>query len=163
MKKVFIVFVLIFNSFFSFSQTFTQEVRASGGGYYVQINGSLQFTIGEPLIETYSNTSAKLYQGFEQGSYALVSVTELPILTDLKVNLFPNPSFGIFNLAIESRVISIFSVDVIDFQGKIIFHKEISANNSEQINLNDFSSSIYYVIISNAEISYLKTFKIEKL
>ena len=163
MKNFFILFILTVNSLFSYSQTFTQEVKASAGGFYQQINGSMQFTIGEPLTETYSNSSAKLYQGFEQGSYTLVSVTELPILTDLDVNLYPNPSLGIFNLAIESKVVSIFAIDVIDYQGKNIIHKEISANNLEQLNLSDFSSSIYYVTISNAELSYLKTFKIIKL
>ena len=145
------------------AQTFTQEVKASGGGFYQQINGSIQFTIGEPLTETYSNSSAKLYQGFEQGSYTLVSVSELPMLTDLDVNLYPNPSLGIFNLAIESKAVSIFVIDVIDYQGKNIIHKEIYPNNLDQINLSDFSSSIYYVTISNVEISYLKTFKIIKL
>lgn len=162
MKQLFIISFIITNCFILNAQTFTQEVKSSGGGYYQQINGSMQFTIGEPLTETYSNSSAKLYQGFEQGSYSIVSVTELPVLTDLKVNLYPNPSSGIFNVNIESNENLIFQINVFDAQGKVIVQKEITSKSNESIDLSDFASSIYYVSISNVDNNYLKTFKIIK-
>ena len=68
--KLLLLFTLAFLAYsLSPAQTFTQEVNASTGGYYKQINGSLQFTIGEPLIETYSTAQTKLSQGFQQGHY----------------------------------------------------------------------------------------------
>jgi len=162
MKHIFIIFFFITNCFVLNAQTFTQEVKTSGGGYYQQINGSMQFTIGEPLAETYTNSSAKIYQGFEQGDYSIVSVIELPILNDLDVNLYPNPSSGIFNVNIESNETSIFRIDVIDAKGQTIIHKEIISKTIELIDLSGLSSSIYYVSITNADKNYLKTFKIIK-
>lgn len=162
MKHIFIISFIITNCFALNAQTFTQEVKTSGGGYYQQINGSMQFTIGEPLTETYINSSAKLYQGFEQGSYSIVSVSELPVLTNLEVNLYPNPSSGIFNLNIESNENLIFGINVIDAQGKSIINKEITAKSIELIDLSHFASSIYYVSITNADKNYLKTFRILK-
>ncbi|MCE9539997.1 MAG: T9SS type A sorting domain-containing protein [Bacteroidetes bacterium] len=162
MKRTIIISFIITNCFILNAQTFTQEAKTSGGGYYHQINGSMQFTIGEPLTETYTNSSAKLYQGFEQGSYSIVSVTELPMLTDLDVNLYPNPSTGIFNLNIESTETSTFKIDVINALGKSIIYKEITTKNIELIDLSGFASSIYYVSITNAGKNYLKTFKIIK-
>lgn len=162
MKHTIIISFIITNCFILNAQTFTQEAKTSGGGYYQQINGSMQFTIGEPLTETYTNSSAKLYQGFEQGDYSIVSVTELPVLNDLDVNLYPNPSSGIFNLNIESNESSVFRMNVIDAQGKSIVNKEITAKSIELIDLSGFSSSIYYVTITNADKNYLKTFKIIK-
>lgn len=144
------------------AQTFTQDAKTCGGGYYHQINGSMQFTMGEPLSETYINSSAKLYQGFEQGSYTIVSVTEFPILTDLEINLFPNPSSGIFNLNIESNETSVFKINVIDAQGKAIWCKEITSKSIEHIDLSTFGGSIYYVSVTNLNKNYQKFFKIIK-
>ena len=49
MRNLLFVIFLIFCNCSIKAQTFTQEVNSSGGGYYQQINGSMQFTIGEPL------------------------------------------------------------------------------------------------------------------
>lgn len=144
------------------AQTLTQEVNASSGGYYKQINGSIQFTIGEPLTETYSDSTAKLYQGFEQGSYIITSVTELPLIAGLDVNLYPNPSSGVFNFKIKSDFNTLFKVEVTDAQGKLILQKEINSNGLESIDLSNFAYSIYYVTVANTEKNYLKTFKIAK-
>ena len=56
----------MFAANFITAQTITQEVYSSGGGYHTQINGSLQFNIGEVLVEDYQNTNCHLQQGFEQ-------------------------------------------------------------------------------------------------
>ena len=144
------------------AQTFTQEVNASGGGYYSQINGSLQFTIGEPITEAYSNNSTRLYNGFEQGSYIILAVNELPPIIDLNVTIFPNPSSGIINLNIESKETSLFKVYIIDALGKLVFQKEITANAIETINLENYRSAMYYVTVSNTELNYIKSFKIIK-
>lgn len=144
------------------AQTLTQEVKASSGGFYKQINGSMQVTMGEPLTESYNNSIAKLHQGFEQGSYALVSVEELTVIENLAVNLFPNPSNGIFKIDIKSADVITFIIDVKDVLGKNIINKTVKSNEIEPIDLTVFASSIYYVSISNADKNYLKTFKIIK-
>lgn len=162
MKKTLVIFFVLTNCFVLNAQTFTQEVNSSAGGYYKQINGSMQFTIGEPLTETYTDTTATLYQGFQQGSYIIVSVTEQPIIADLNISLYPNPSSGIFNLKVESNETTVFKIDVVDAQGKCIIHKETNSKNSEAIDLSNFASSIYYVTITNTEKNYIKTFKIIK-
>ena len=152
-----IIFACVLNA-----QTLTQEVKASSGGFYQQINGSMQVTMGEPLTESYSNSSAKLYQGFEQGSYAIVSVEELTTIENLNVNLFPNPSNGIFKVDIKSDDVVTFTIDVKDVLGKTIISKSVKSNEIETIDLTAFASSMYHLSISNTEKNYLKTFKIIK-
>lgn len=156
-----ILYLIIFTSLLK-SQTFTQEVISSSGDFYQQINGSLQATMGEPLTESYSNSSAKLYQGFQQGSYAIVSVEELTIIENLNVNLFPNPSNGLFKVDIKSDDMATFIVDVKDALGKSIINKSVKSNEIETIDLTTFASSIYHISISNSDKNYLKTFKIIK-
>lgn len=160
--KHLLLFSFLANCLVLNAQSLTQQVTASGGGYYQQINASMQFTMGEPLAETYTNSSAKLYQGFEQGSYALVSVSEPSAFTDITVDLFPNPSSGIFNLNIKAEVSSPFHFVVMDAQGRAIISKEVFAAQQESINITDFASCIYFVTISNTENNYFKTHKIIK-
>jgi hypothetical protein len=159
MKKL---LLLLFISNSVSAQTLTQQVNASGGGYYTQINGSMQFTIGEPLIETYSITTATLTQGFEQGSYVALAITELPVTPAISVDLFPNPTNGIFNLFIKSEVNSIYTVKVMDAEGKLILNKEINNRQQETIDITAYSSSMYFVVITDADKKYLKTYKIIK-
>ena len=161
MKHI-LLFLFFIYGFFIDAQTFTQEVNASGGGFYQQINGSMQFTIGEPITETYSNTTAKMTQGFEQGSYLILAVDELPAITTISIDLFPNPSNGFFNVFIKADVNSLYYIEVMDAQGKLILNKEINSGLQETIDMAAFSSSIYFVIISDAEKNNLKTFKIIK-
>lgn len=162
MKHLIIILNIFVFSYAFNAQTLTQEVKASSGGFYQQINGSMQVTMGEPLTETYSNPSAKLYQGFEQGSYSIVSVEELTTIENLNINLFPNPSNGVFKVDIKSDDILTFTVDVKDALGKTIINKTVKSNEIEIIDLTTFASSIYNVSISNSDKNSLKTFKIIK-
>ena len=84
------------------SQSLTQEVLGNSGGTYEQANGSLQFQIGESVIETYNEAGyPQMYLGFEQGSYSIVSIEENRILENTDITLYPNPSNGIFYLNIK--------------------------------------------------------------
>lgn len=163
-KRLLLLFIIHFqlSTIHCQAQTFTQEVNASAGGYYQQINGSMQFTIGEPITETYTSASGKMYSGFEQGSYVIISVNELPAIADLNVTLFPNPSSGIINLNIVFKENYLFNIVLIDALGKVVLQKEIAANNVETINLENYGSAMYYVTVSNAELGYIKTLKIIK-
>lgn len=162
MKFLLIILNLIVFSCVINAQTLTQEVKASSGDFYQQINGSMQVTMGEPLTETYNNSSVKLYQGFEQGSYSIVSVEELSTIENLTINLFPNPSNGLFKVDIKSDNITTFIIDVKDALGKTIINKTIKANEIETIDLTAFAGSIYNLSISNSDKNYNKTFKIIK-
>lgn len=162
MKHLLIILNLFIFTYVVNAQTLTQEVKASSGDFYQQINGSMQVTMGEPLTETYINPSAKLYQGFEQGSYSIVSVEELTKIENLNVNLFPNPSNGIFKIDIKSDDIINFIIDIKDALGKSFINKTVKSNEIETIDLTVFASSIYYVSISNSDKNYRKTFKLIK-
>lgn len=144
------------------AQTLTQEVNSNGGGNYSQINASLQFTIGEPIIETYSTSTGRLYQGFEQGNYNIVSIEEPVIDTAISVALYPNPSTGIFSLNLKSNLPQYFILKIVDMHGKLILEKQFSAESTETINLSEYNNSIYFIIINSTETSYTKTYKILK-
>ncbi len=49
-----------------FAQTLKPSVIASAGGYQSNTNGSLSFTIGEPIAKTLTSANNMLTQGFQQ-------------------------------------------------------------------------------------------------
>ncbi|MCF8366769.1 MAG: hypothetical protein K9H16_13355, partial [Bacteroidales bacterium] len=62
-----------------FSQVKAQQVIASSGGYFENENLSLSFTIGEPVIETFTGTDFILTQGFQQPySFYLQQILNIP-------------------------------------------------------------------------------------
>ena len=145
-----------------YSQTFTQEVTASGGGYCKQINGSLQFTFGETLTETYSNSGARLYQGFQQGSYQIVGVAEIKTDTTVTAGIYPNPVADFVNITVRSSAAAKFIYKIISVEGQSIFTENITAGETKSIDLTKFAPGIYFISIQNNETGYQKTYKITK-
>lgn len=78
MKKFTVLMFVIFVAGV-FAQAGAQQVIASSGGYYVGENLTLSWTVGEPVIETFSGTSVILTQGFQQPySFYLSQILNIP-------------------------------------------------------------------------------------
>jgi hypothetical protein len=61
------------------SQSNAQQVIATGGGWYQTENITMSFTIGEPVIETFSGGDVILTQGFQQPySFYLQQILNIP-------------------------------------------------------------------------------------
>jgi hypothetical protein len=76
------------------------------------------------------------------------------------VNVYPNPSDGMFNISISNANFSELTIKITDIQGKEVFRdveKNISTDYNKQINLSDLAKGIYYIRLSNgSELSIKK-------
>lgn len=81
-------------------------------------------------------------------------VTGIDNVNPVSVNIYPNPSTGIFNLVSDSR----YTVDVIDILGKIILSQEIQKGQTI-LNLSAFNSGIYFVKFTNESTSHVLKIK----
>lgn len=161
-NKTFLLAYLLI-SFNFFSQSINQDVMSNGGETYNQINGSVQFNIGEPIVETYANPdSPQMYLGFEQGSYSLVSVEENKPIDNLTVELFPNPSSGIFSIDFLNDNPVGFNYYLTDNLGKVIIEPTKIINRNTLIDLSIHQRGIYLLMVLNQELEYSKTFKLLK-
>ena len=163
MKDFTLVFVFMTLLFSGTCQTITQDVISNGGETYEQINGSVQFNIGETIVETYSNPdSPQMYNGFEQGSYSLVGVEENLKINNLEVNIFPNPTQDDFVIKLDYDYYENFYFSVTDNVGKIIYGPSKINNISTQVNLSNHERGLYQLIVTNEDLQYQKAFKILK-
>lgn len=158
MKKYSFILFLHFIAFTATAQSFTQEAISSGGGNYTQINGSLEFNIGEVVIENYSNNYSRLYLGFEQGFYGILSVNEINNNDNL-FSLFPNPTNGKTNLTVVSKYLVNSNCVLTDISGKSLLEFNLDLNNV--FDLSSFSTGVYFLNIS-ANNKLIKTFKLIK-
>ena len=146
-----------------YAQSITQDVIGNGGGTYLQSNGSMQYNIGEPMIETYNNPSKpKMYLGFEQGSYSIVGVEENRLIPNLELVLYPNPSNGQFYLQVDREDLQNFKFTVNDQLGKLITEKNQLEAITTTLDIRTFERGIYYVVVTNSKLDYQKTFKVIK-
>lgn len=162
MKKsnhLFIVPVFVVYLLFTGFMAGGQEVITSAGDFHSTGSHSLSWTIGEPVIETFSAGSSVLTQGFQQPILISVSIYENPEL-NFDISAFPNPTSDYLNVVISGGNYDDMIYSLFDVTGKLLDSKEIVSEQTEII-FSHLPLAIYYVKIiqHNAELKTLKIVK----
>jgi len=154
MKRLFLLIFLITTLF---SQSKAQNVIASAGDFNTTTTGSLSWTIGEVITETFSTGLNSLTQGFNQSQLSATATFELPGL-NFNLNAFPNPTSDF--LIIETDRVEKMEYLVFNQQGKLILQSELSGFQTK-IDFKTLIPAIYIIKIVENNIP-LKQFKIVK-
>lgn len=161
MKKFVLIIVIAFRISLSYSQSLEPTIVSNSGGYYQGATVSLSFTVGEPIIETYSNEGLILTQGFQQSEYIIDNIEELSN-GDYLINVYPNPSNDIINIEYINSGEDIM-VELYDALGRKLFSKEIKNNETQsQMDLKSYSSAEYFLRFFTKSGKLVQTFKIIK-
>ena len=92
---------------------------------------------------------------------ALTSTTYLEGLT--KFDLFPNPSVGLVNLEVEMEAASAMNLKIYDVLGSVVWTGIYNTQRiSEQIDLSDLTSAVYFVEINVGEASTVRRLLIRR-
>ena len=158
MKKLFFILILIFA--FGTLLLKAQEVISSGGAHVKGSGISLSWTIGEPVIETLTNGSYTLTQGFHQSRLSSTAVDNLPT-PGLILTVFPNPFSYVLNVKVDEGDYSQLQYTMYSFEGKVLLNSKISKSLT-QIELQPFASGSYLLRISKKSGEPVKTFKVVK-
>ncbi|MFN5418622.1 MAG: T9SS type A sorting domain-containing protein [Flavobacteriia bacterium] len=140
----------------SFAQTITQEVNSSGGGFFSQVNASMQFNFGEVIIEDYQNNNCHLQQGFEQGYYGLLNVKETSFIQEISV--YPNPTIN--TVKVHSQNNKLIKLEMLDLTGKTI--RNYTFFNEIEIDVTDLSAGVYTLRIYYTEQTSFQNIKLIK-
>jgi hypothetical protein len=159
-RPVFILFLLTFA--ISLNAQVTQEVIASSGGYNVNGNVSLSWTLGETIVPTLKSPDGALVlsHGFQQK--LLVTAVEETIYDLVKIKVFPNPVTEAVNIQFDAPLEEEISLDILDSQGKLIKTDIIEpASTVKEINMQDVAGGIYYIRLSSDK--HINVYKVVKL
>jgi hypothetical protein len=118
-------------------------VVSAAGDEFTAANGSLSWTLGGTVIETFTAGDYVLTQGFQQGNLTVTSITD-PMQTGFNVNVYPNPVQN--RLTIEADVHgSEYCID--NMQGKVIKTGKITET-ALQIDFSDLSNGTYLLKVN---------------
>lgn len=135
------------------------EIVNSGGGFFEKTEGSITFSIGEVLIETYTHGELCFTQGFCQANIKVTAVEEITGL-EYELLAYPNPTKNFIILKIVRNKFSNLKYFLFDVNGKLLESKDIISTETN-IPFHFLMPSVYFLkIIENQVV--VKTFKIIK-
>lgn len=132
-----------------------QQILSSSGSTGQNISG----TLGELVIETKTNGSETLTQGFHQSQIIVTAVSEI-VDSGFSISVYPNPTNDFVNLKIKKGETRDMEFILFDIQGKILLKQKLT-DTEESVSFVPFNPGTYFIkILKNSK--ELQTFKIIK-
>lgn len=130
----------------------SQEVVSSGGDQFSNSEGSFSFTVGEPVIETFSGSQEILTQGFQQNYEQILAFSTIPYLSNFSV--YPNPFSEVVTILFSEGMDKEITISLHELDGKLIsIMNNIESGSSGKIELllTDLPDGMYFlnILISN--------------
>jgi hypothetical protein len=152
MKKSTIVLFLLLTTV----SVSAQEVVSTQGDSYSNASGSIDFTIGEVVINTGTDGTNDITQGFHQTNWNFLGVEDFA--PDYEAIIFPNPTEDVLN--IRTSMFENVTYTLYDAQGKIVMQDILSAEQTP-IQVSQLAPGSYSLILNN-QTQNLKSFKLIK-
>jgi hypothetical protein len=151
-KNAFLLFLLLTN----LSVT-AQQVIATQGDSYSNTIGSIDFTVGEVVINTGTDGSNSITQGFHQSNWKFVGLEDHA--TNYEVSIFPNPTEEVLN--IKTSKFEKVKYKLYDTQGKLVLQGKLSAEQTT-IQVTKIATGSYSLVLNTGK-QILKTYRLIKL
>src|SRR3990172_6549936 len=116
MKRIllFVFSICLLPSYFLQAQSFSPNVIGSAGTFAISASGSMSWTIGEVMTETYASAGNFFTQGFHQPDTSFVISVSNHVSQN--ISIYPNPFIDNVTLDFSAATGS-YSVEILDMQG----------------------------------------------
>ena len=152
MKKLLLICAVALTSI-----TYSQEVVSTQGDSYSNASGSIDFTIGEVVINTVSDGTNDLTQGFHQTNWNFLGVNNHG--QNFEATVYPNPMGT--ELYIQTKNFQQVSYVLYDAAGRIVTENKLNALETG-IDVSSLAPSSYSLVLRNENQENIKTFKLVK-
>jgi hypothetical protein len=141
-----------------FSQSLQPTVIASDGGFATLPSGTISWTIGETITETFSSPTNYLTQGFQQPS--LVLMNSVGTTGTGKALVYPNPATELITIDLNYLPSANYTIELFDLLGNKI--SSMSGENSAVFifPLSDIANGVYMLTVSSP--GFLQSYKVIK-
>jgi len=130
------------------AQVLQNDVIVSGGGTAETTNMNIEFSIGEPIIETTETVDITLTQGFLQPSLTITSIEEDGMLAG--ISIYPNPVSDELTVQIPVQFTKALQWELLDMNGRILYQSEFFAG-TQTIDMHQFAQGAYMLVITDSE------------
>lgn len=134
------------------AQDLDQNVTGTAGNYSESGTASLSWTIGETVVESVSDGTNILTQGFQQGNLSVTLLIDEAEL-NYKVKVYPNPVENMLNVETDKAGVD---YQLLNISGQAVSNGKLE-NTTQEINFSDLPAGTYFLKINNE-----KTHKIIK-
>jgi hypothetical protein len=138
-----------------------QESVNATGGVATGSDGSVNYSVGQVVYQTYAGTNGSVAEGIQQ-PYEISVVTEIEEAKgiNLIVSAYPNPTTDYLTLSIADFNASKLAYQLYDINGKLLENKKLEGNQTSIV-MSNLVPATYFLKVTQ-ENKELKTFKIIK-
>jgi len=136
-----------------------QEVVTTAGSYGETTSGSLSWTIGEPVIETLTDGTNTLTQGFQQSKLTVTAINDLKV-PGIELSVYPNPTNSFLSIDVKTDKQRDLLLSLFDLNGKLILQKKM-AGNKQTIRMQNYKPATYILKVTEAN-KEIRTYQIVK-
>lgn len=152
MRKL-IHIILVYTAMYSAGYAQSLELISGGGSYAENSNGSLSWSIGEPVIMTVEGSANHITQGFHQSD---IRVSGIEDIAGTDISVYPNPTSGLVNIVVNNTVY----LQVYDAQGRLMKEAQLTGSFNE-LDLSDVNRGVY-ILHFRSEGNIINTIRIIK-
>lgn len=156
MKPILIVCLLLLTA----TATLAQQVVASSGNSGSISGYKIDWTLGEPVIETITGSTHKLTQGMHQTKLLATAICQQEV-PGLEVKVYPNPTENMLKIEVIQTGNEHFQYELTDITGRKMLLRK-SFFNTGEINMDNYVPGIYIIRVFNLKHGNEKVFKIIK-
>jgi len=143
MKKLLLILFCL--PLIGFGQITSPSVISSSGNYYNNGGVNMDYTLGEIVVETQTNTTTILTQGFHQDN---LSVHTLTHNLNIKTKVYPNPTSNILIIELDKNIDG--ELLVYDTNGKLVITDKLVDQKQKQLNFSSLKQGNYFLHINGA-------------
>ncbi len=168
MKSRFLILVAVLGllGFSAQSQTLSPTVISSSGGFFTSGSAELSATVAEmTMVQTFTDGSNYLTQGFQQPEVVTVGINEIPVATN-DILVYPNPTNGSFVLSFTGDDNSESSIRIYNLAGQVVVEKQLSQAvglNTVDFDLSSFSQGMYILELASTNAKGEKSISYHKI
>jgi hypothetical protein len=164
-KALPLVILFVFLTAWARSQQLNPSILASDGGISNAAGISLEWTLGETMIESLSTADRLYTQGFHQPVLFAKGVTAPiePVVSRYIISVAPNPVESLLKATITSAGNEKFSLSLIDFTGRrYSVPSAYGKSSTVYVDMSAMTSGIYLLEIRNELNKVIQVFKVFK-
>lgn len=161
----------LFSLFFSISLSLTaqqynicMDVVASSGGFGIQSNRYIAWTVGEPFARTLDGSGYAFTQGFMQPDPCGSSLVRTHDLSDWQLGLFPNPTEGWLTLRFSAEKQGYLLASAMDILGKpVMSPQKMATPEGTFIDASSWPAGVYFLFLQDPSSKASTTLRVVRL
>ena len=156
-----IVFALLCNLFLPnlYSQSADRSVIGTTGESSKTTTMTVNWTLGEPIIQSQQNSDYHLTQGFQQSDIVVTPVANGAETPEIDISVFPNPVSEILNIQWDQHTSGL-EFRMVDLHGKTVRKGKGNQSQQLQLQVSNLAAGTYVLSAVKGDTKPLKTWRI---